>query len=113
MRSKFVEHNRPVAPLSEGIRHHQPRGKMKAALMCALVAAATAAVLLAAGCAETQLGAQAVKEVVRNSTATDTAAQTPAPELAPEAFDATGLTIWDGASTLEGVWVAHPLAQRA
>lgn len=35
------------------------------------------------------------------------------PKLAPEVFDATGLTIWDGASTLQGVWFAHPLAQRA
>lgn len=70
--------------------------------------AVSGAALLAASCAETQLGVQAVKEVARS----DTKAQ-PTQELAPEAFDVTGLTIWDGASTLEGVWIAHPLAQRA
>lgn len=70
--------------------------------------AVTGAALLTIACAETQLGAQAVKEVAR----TDSRAE-PRPELAPDAFDVTGLTIWDGASTLEGVWVAHPLAERA
>lgn len=72
------------------------------------IGAVSGAALLAAACAETQLGAQAVKEVARSETRANTG-----PELAPEAFDATGLTIWDGASTLEGVWIAHPLAQRA
>ena len=71
-------------------------------------AAILGAALIAASCAETQLGAQAVKEVAR----TDASAK-PEPVLAPDTFDASGLTIWDGASTLEGVWVAHPLAQRA
>ena len=72
------------------------------------IGAVSGAALLAAACAETQLGAQAVKEVARSETRANTG-----PELAPDAFDATGLTIWDGASTLEGVWIAHPLAQRA
>ena len=72
------------------------------------IGAVSGAALLAASCAETQLGAQAVKQVARND-----APASAGPELAPDAFDATGLTIWDGASTLEGVWVAHPLAQRA
>lgn len=71
--------------------------------------AVSGAALLTVACAETQLGAQAVKEVARN----EAAAAAPSPVLAPDAFDVTGLTIWDGASTLEGVWVAHPLAQRA
>ena len=71
-------------------------------------AAILGAALIAASCAETQLGAQAVKEIAR----TDASAK-PEPVLAPDTFDASGLTIWDGASTLEGVWVAHPLAQRA
>lgn len=70
--------------------------------------AVSGAALLAAACAETHLGAQAVKEVARSDSRTE-----PVQELAPDAFDTTGLTIWDGASTLEGVWVAHPLAQRA
>ncbi len=72
------------------------------------IGAVSGAALLAASCAETQLGAQAVKEVARSDAQAE-----PSPQLAPDAFDATGLTIWDGASTLEGVWVAHPLAQRA
>ncbi len=72
------------------------------------IGAVSGAALLAAACAETQLGAQAVKQVARSD-----APSNAGPELAPDAFDATGLTIWDGASTLEGVWVAHPLAQRA
>lgn len=72
------------------------------------IGAITGAALLAVACAETQLGAQAVKKVARTDARAD-----PGPELAPDAFDATGLTIWDGASTLAGVWVAHPLAQRA
>lgn len=70
--------------------------------------AVSGAALLTVACAETQLGAQAVKEVARSDARAE-----PVQELAPDAFDATGLTIWDGASTLEGVWVAHPLAQRA
>ena len=72
------------------------------------IGAVSGAALLAASCAETQLGAQAVKEVARSDARTNAE-----PQLAPDAFDATGLTIWDGASTLEGVWIAHPLAQRA
>lgn len=32
---------------------------------------------------------------------------------APEIFEATGLAIWDGKRTLQGVWVAHPLATSA
>ncbi len=77
---------------------------------CALLALT----LIGAGCAETQLGAQLAKSAVRSNTAP--VAATPVntdPTLAPEAFDATGLTIWDGAATLQGIWFAHPLAQRA
>ena len=32
---------------------------------------------------------------------------------APDIFEATGLAIWDGKRTLQGVWVAHPLAASA
>lgn len=67
-------------------------------------------------CAETQLGAQLAKNAVRaeSDTRPAAAAANPAdPALAPEEFDATGLTIWDGKLTLQGVWVAHPLAYRA
>ncbi len=75
------------------------------------ITAVSGAALLVASCAETQLGAQAVKEVARSDAAAPAAAS--GPKLAPDAFDVTGLTIWDGASTLEGIWVAHPLAQKA
>ncbi len=84
-------------------------------------AAVSAIVALAlSGCAETHLGAQVAKSFARTG---DDGGDAPAeaaarnisadPALAPEVFDATGLTIWDGASTLQGVWFAHPLAQRA
>ena len=70
--------------------------------------ASGAVIALLAGCAETQLGAQVAKSVVRSNAGDG---QKPAPEpvdvaadpaLAPEAFDATGLTIWDGGATLQG-----------
>lgn len=32
---------------------------------------------------------------------------------APDIFEATGLAIWDGKRTLQGIWVAHPLAASA
>ena len=32
---------------------------------------------------------------------------------APDIFEATGLAVWDGKRTLQGVWVAHPLATSA
>ncbi|MEM7190407.1 MAG: hypothetical protein AAF439_12410, partial [Pseudomonadota bacterium] len=32
---------------------------------------------------------------------------------APEIFEATGVAVWDGNRTLQGVWVAHPLAASA
>ena len=77
-------------------------------------------VLSLAGCAEAQLGAQFVKSVARKvspapavAEATPTAAAEPAgPALAPEAFSASGVAVWDGNSTLEGVWFAHPLATK-
>lgn len=37
------------------------------------------------------------------------AALTPAPDV----FEARGLAIWDGAPTLQGIWVAHPKARTA
>ncbi|MGB0507019.1 MAG: SPOR domain-containing protein [Pikeienuella sp.] len=75
-----------------------------------------AATLFVASCAETQLGAQIAKNAVRTDPEPRQAAEAANPtdpSLAPEEFDATGLTIWDGKLTLQGVWVAHPLAYRA
>jgi cell division protein FtsN len=74
----------------------------------------TAASLLVSGCAETQLGLQLAKSAARDNTAPrDAPAVNSDATIAPEEFDATGLTIWDGARTLQGVWIAHPLANRA
>ncbi len=77
----------------------------------ALLAAVT---LIASGCAETQLGVQLAKSASRDNDAQrgDPIVNSDA-TIAPEEFDAQGLTIWDGARTLQGVWVAHPLATRA
>ena len=79
------------------------------------IAVLSAAVLTLAACAEAQLGAQVAKGVARagGDGSEQPQAASADPTLAPEAFDATGLTIWDGAATLQGVWLAHPLAQRA
>lgn len=38
---------------------------------------------------------------------------TAAYDVAPDLFDADGLAVWDGARTLQGIWVAHPLATSA
>jgi cell division septation protein DedD len=73
-----------------------------------------AASLLVSSCAETQLGIQLAKSASRDNTAPrDAAAINTDATIAPEDFDATGLTIWDGSRTLQGVWIAHPLANRA
>ena len=79
------------------------------------LAVAMAAALVLGACAETQLGAQVVKNVARTGDGSPAPARNAAadPSLAPDVFDVTGLTIWDGAATLQGVWLAHPLAQRA
>lgn len=83
--------------------------------------------VLAAGlgaCAELELGADAVKRI-NDSLPVQTPSQaavqqvaarpTTSPYLAPapEIFDATGLAMWDGQRTLQGIWVAHPAAETA
>ncbi len=91
------------------------------------------------GCAEVVVGIEAAKRVSRAlnpdvpardgipridgiqlaqaQTGTQTDAQTalvsPYLEPAPQIFEATGRAIWDGKRTLQGVWVAHPLATTA
>lgn len=73
-----------------------------------------AASLLVSGCAETQLGLQLAKSAARDNQAPrDAPPVNNDSTIAPEEFDATGLTIWDGSRTLQGVWIAHPLANRA
>ncbi|MEO1494301.1 MAG: SPOR domain-containing protein [Pseudomonadota bacterium] len=51
--------------------------------------------------------------VLGQSTASTGGATSPFLKAAPELFDATGLAVWDGKRTLQGVWVAHPLATSA
>lgn len=63
-----------------------------------------------ASCAETQLGVHAVKSLTKSAEA---AASPGASASQTGPFRAKGVTIWDGGETLEGVWVAHPLAERA
>jgi len=93
------------------------------------------------GCAEIELGAEAVKQVNRalapapqasaavqvqsaRAQATQSAASevmAPGPNAqidarmapAPSDFDARGTAEWDGARTLQGIWVAHPQAHSA
>lgn len=88
---------------------------------CAACLALTALV----ACAELELGAEAAKGLAR--TAEPAAPQIAQANLkprpqdavsrylkpAPQIFEATGLAVWDGKRTLQGVWVAHPLASSA
>lgn len=87
-----------------------PSGRSAALYTAALMAAT----LVVSGCAETQLGAQLAKSASRdNGQERGDPILNSDETIAPEEFDATGLTIWDGARTLQGVWVAHPLATTA
>lgn len=77
--------------------------------------AAAFAIAGLAGCMETQLGAHMVKSVARTAQSEPgPGALTPAEAAAldPETFTATDVTVWDGVTTLEGVWIAHPLATK-
>ncbi|WP_340108449.1 SPOR domain-containing protein [Pikeienuella sp. HZG-20] len=77
--------------------------------------AVTAAICVSAlsGCAETELGAHFIKSAARTAESAPPPAAAPTPPPTPDRFETTGLTIWDGAATLEGVWIAHPRAKRA
>lgn len=68
-----------------------------------------------AGCAEIGANLPDFTNSPETATPPAPAAELVAAEssLAPDTFEATGTTIWDGGSTLQGVWFAHPLAQRA
>lgn len=76
-----------------------------------------------AGCAETKLGVHFLKSATRTVESASGPVSTPVKptqpalaqadaRLAPERFSAAGTAVWDGAGTLEGVWIAHPLAER-
>ena len=96
-----------------------------------LAMAVLAGLLPLAACAEIEVGAEVAKRVSRSveqssglsaatgtqlaQANTDSSPQAISPFLrpAPEIFEATGLAIWDGKRTLQGVWVAHPLASSA
>ncbi len=47
------------------------------------------------------------------SNASTGGATSPFLKAAPDLFDASGLAVWDGKRTLQGIWVAHPLATSA
>jgi hypothetical protein len=75
-----------------------------------------------ASCAEIEVGAEAYKSIaqaneqpappVLRSTARQDSIE-PSLEPDPKAFYATDLALWDGARTLPGIWIAHPLAEVA
>jgi len=99
----------------------------------------TVASLGLSSCAELEVGAQAYKSINRAATEPQPAKQTIPSALpdrpvrktvtnpdqgltgdldrnyrsAPEVFMATGVAKWDGARTLRGIWIAHPLARKA
>ncbi len=82
-----------------------------------------AMMLSMSGCAEIELGAEAYKTYVRanepppappvspSSARPDSI--DPAMHPDPEAFHAADLALWDGARTLPGIWIAHPMAETA
>ena len=99
--------------------------------------------LLLSACAEIEVGAEVAKRVARadlgslgttevareDSVETNRAGDvqlaqastgdgqsltiSPFLQPAPSIFEVTGLAVWDGKRTLQGVWVAHPLATSA
>ena len=85
-----------------------------------LVAAIGVMGLATNGCAEIELGVEVYKNiprasdsppaqpVLRSSARRDSIDPSMRPD--PQAFHATGLALWDGAQTLQGVWIAHPAA---
>jgi hypothetical protein len=72
------------------------------------------------GCAEIELGAQAYKTYAQTNEPPPVLPNTARedsidPSMRPDrgAFHATDLALWDGARTLAGIWIAHPMAQTA
>ncbi|MHA1527439.1 MAG: hypothetical protein ACTSVG_00350 [Alphaproteobacteria bacterium] len=75
------------------------------------------------GCAEIELGAHAYKTVTQadepppGPTFSTGTAQPDSIDLAmrpdPGGFHAADIALWDGARTLPGIWIAHPMAESA
>ncbi len=85
-----------------------------------------AMVLSMSGCAEIELGAEAYKTYAqanepppvsprpaRQASPARQDSIDPSMQPDPKAFHAAGLAMWDGARTLAGIWIAHPMAQTA
>ena len=84
-----------------------------------------ALILPLVACAEVQVGVELAKRANRAVDANlaqaepqaqqtqETAAISPHLQPAPEIFEASGIAQWDGKRTLQGIWVAHPLATTA
>lgn len=101
-----------------------PRGRGSLFKLVVLVALGLALQPLSA-CAELELGAEAAKRISRSASvpaaadgtqvaqATAQSAVSRYLKAAPQIFEATGTAVWDGKRTLQGVWVAHPLASSA
>lgn len=101
------------------------------------VLALTLGVAAFTACAEIEVGAEAAKRISRATSDSGSASAKNVPESgdiqlaqatnaeaedlpispflepAPQLFEATGQAVWDGKRTLQGVWVAHPLAESA
>ena len=79
-----------------------------------------AMILSMSGCAEIELGAEAYKTYAQ---ANEPPPVSPSPARQdsidpsmhpdPSAFHAADLAQWDGARTLPGIWIAHPMAETA
>lgn len=86
-----------------------------------------AMMLSMSGCAEIELGAEAYKTYAQANARVNeplpVSPVSPSPARPdsidpsmhpdPEAFHAADLALWDGARTLAGIWIAHPMAQTA
>ncbi|QIE54174.1 SPOR domain-containing protein [Pikeienuella piscinae] len=78
-------------------------------------------IIALASCTEAKLGVHFLKSAARTvdsasgpvSAPVEPASGASDDRLAPARFHATGTAVWDGAATLEGVWIAHPRAARA
>lgn len=82
-----------------------------------------AMILSMSGCAEIELGAEAYKTYARVNEPPPGPPVSPSPARQdsvdpsmrpdPGAFYAADLALWDGARTLPGIWIAHPMAKTA